>query len=190
MSRQLNPRKVNQVQTSLAVSVVDFAFWAKTPSTASTTGFDELIYASQDWVEAETKYSLFDSQWYADCEAFCAPVRVLLRNATAINAIFYYDEDEVLQTLPTANYVARFDNRGVWIDFKDIDISLSETMPYPILIDLQAGYASAAEIPYDLRLAVKQLALHYHENRSATYEGTLTEVPLNVERIIDKWRVF
>lgn len=61
-----------------------------------------------------------------------------------------------------------------------------------LVIDYVAGYgANASDVPAPIKLAIKQLALHWYENREMFAEGNLTaRVPLTVEVLLQSYRIF
>lgn len=60
-----------------------------------------------------------------------------------------------------------------------------------IEIDYVAGYGeSASDVPSPLKLAIKQMAAHYYENREAVGEMSLSEAPKGAASIIKKYRVW
>jgi uncharacterized phiE125 gp8 family phage protein len=58
---------------------------------------------------------------------------------------------------------------------------------YPVTITYQAGHAT---VPQGLSHAVKLMAAHWYENRSAVGDGAMAELPLAVKFLIDQERIF
>lgn len=58
-----------------------------------------------------------------------------------------------------------------------------------IEIEYVAGYASAALVPATVKIALKQLAAHFYENREAVTEISLSTAPIGVGRIVQQHKV-
>ena len=59
-----------------------------------------------------------------------------------------------------------------------------------IQIDYVAGYATAALVPTPIRLAIKQLAAHFYENREAVTEITLSNAPQSFVAAVRRYRIW
>ena len=57
-----------------------------------------------------------------------------------------------------------------------------------ILVNFHVGYGTASSVvPAELLLAVRHLAEHYYDNRSATTAASLSELPLGIRRLISPY---
>lgn len=57
---------------------------------------------------------------------------------------------------------------------------------YPVVIIYEAGFAAA---PADLKVAVMLLAAEMFERRTNADEGSLKEVPISAQYLMDPWRI-
>lgn len=57
---------------------------------------------------------------------------------------------------------------------------------YPVVIVYQAGFAV---VPEDIKVAVKMLAAEMFRRRSNSEDGTVSEVPLPAQDLLDPWRI-
>jgi uncharacterized phiE125 gp8 family phage protein len=57
---------------------------------------------------------------------------------------------------------------------------------YPVIITYQVGFAT---VPEDLKAAIKLLASEMFERRANGEPGTMTEVPVSAQFLMDNWRI-
>jgi uncharacterized phiE125 gp8 family phage protein len=143
-----------------------------------------LIIAARDSMEQELHMSLVNRvyTYYFDC--FDSELDITLRPAVSVDAIRYYDADDVQQTLATSIYQSDLQKYRA-------EISLKDGQSWPTVynkknaveVDVTIGHGSLAEdVPEDLKLALKMLAAHWFDNRAL--EGNIKVIPQGIERII------
>lgn len=106
----------------------------------------------------------------------------------SITSIKYLDSAGVEQTLAPSSY---------WPSLKCEPATVSpaygatwpihRAMPGSVKIEFVAGTA-AASVPADLRAAVLLLIGHYYDHRAAAAEGQMSELPIGVEAILNRYR--
>ena len=65
----------------------------------------------------------------------------------------------------------------------------ARSQPDTATITFIAGYGAAADVPDDLKHAMKLLIGHWFANREAVAVGTLTVVPIAFSALIDSYRL-
>ncbi len=125
------------------------------------------------------------------------PVKELLIPAapiSSIDSITYYDQDGNATVYSASFYVT--DTRGpVGL------VALKYGVIWPILgslrrpvnaveVQFHSGYADAASVPEELKLAIKLLTGHFYENREQTAPIKLEEIPFGIKNILTPYRVW
>lgn len=123
----------------------------------------------------------------------CRQIMIPAAPVSAIGPLTYYDDANNPTVYPSANYITDFSGPiGMLV--------LKYGMIWPILgsnrrpvnvatVDFSSGYASAAQVPEPLTLAIKMLTGHFYENREATSMLDVKEVPLGMRHLMDPYKV-
>ncbi|QEL18534.1 head-tail connector protein [Limnoglobus roseus] len=61
--------------------------------------------------------------------------------------------------------------------------------PRPVQVRFVAGWPTAAAVPPDAKVAVRQLAAHYYGHRDAYEAGSLDETPDGFRRVCNRYRL-
>lgn len=172
-----------------------------------------LIVAARQWVESYTKRALIQQSWqlwfdeadlfscFGRCEPPCVPAYLEIPRPPLIDVtqVLYYDEEGV-STVWDARYYyldnARAPGRLVLCN--------DALWPAPVrrlnglAVDYNAGYgAQASDVPEALRLAIRQLAAFWYEQRGdaamASNGGQAAamglSVPLVIQALLDPFCV-
>lgn len=60
----------------------------------------------------------------------------------------------------------------------------------PVRVEFTAGWANAAAVPADVKVAIRMLAAHWYANRDAYGDvGTVNETPQGFQRVCNKYRL-
>jgi hypothetical protein len=101
-----------------------------------------------------------------------------------ISSITYVDTAGATQTMSSALYTVDTDSdpgmvypiyAGSWPDTRDVRQAVT--------ITFTAGYDNVAAIPENIRAGIRMMAAHLYENREATSEAVLNQVPLGVKHL-------
>lgn len=154
-----------------------------------------LITTARQYVEGFLQRSLLPQTWMMTLDAFpCGNTIVLprppLRNVLAVR---YYDENGVLQDLPSSTYHVDIDSelgRVVLVD--GAEWPPTQVRPNAVMVEFEAGYDDAASVPQPIKHAMLLLIAHWYENREAvTPEGSQAMVlPLAVDSLLRPYRVW
>lgn len=93
-----------------------------------------------------------------------SPWRLLAGPVSSIVQVTYFDGNNTGQTLGPTNYFLEQD-AIMWAS--GISFPSTYDRPGAVRIRYQAGYASAAQIPEPIRLAILQMTAQWYENRQA-----------------------
>lgn len=153
-----------------------------------------LIAAARQWAEAYTRRAFLGQTWALYLSGPPRGDRISLPRGPllAVTSVQIFDENDVATDWNNANYYA---------DATSVPGALvlrsGACWPVPgraangIVVTYRAGYGEAAAcVPEPLRLAVKQLALHWYENRGeALISATYARPPLTIEALLNPYRV-
>lgn len=129
--------------------------------------------------------------WSLTLDAFpVGPVPLGLRPVTSVDVVEYLDADGASQTLDGADW------RAALLTTKPlIEPVYNKTWPttYPVrgavTITFSAGWATAADVPADLKAAVMLIAGHNFEQREPVAIGAaVAPLPMSVEWMLNRWR--
>lgn len=114
-------------------------------------------------------------------------VKLPVTPVTALTSVTYYDEDDVQQTLDTANFYLFKDDDQAFIEPKSgNDWPSTFDRPDAISITFAAGFTT---VPENLKQAALLLVGLYDLDRAAATSVKVTELPLGVESLINLDRV-
>jgi len=119
--------------------------------------------------------------------------RVPLRMSpvTALTAVKYFDTDNAPQTATLADY--RLFAGKEWAYVEPIVGSAWPTAfdsPDAVTLEFTAGFGSTPDdVPADLRHALLLLISHWYQNREASTEATVKEIPMGFDMLLSAHRV-
>ena len=204
---------VRTVEPSISpVSVDDFKLFAKISDTAEDTQLDDFIDAAIDHFEQTTGLALIEQTWRLTLDRLptlagatepwwdgikqgalseLTPARSWIEIPTAplisvtSFSAFQMDNTSTLFTEFYSDTDGRpgrvlLNSGAVW------PVATRNAMKYQIVY--KAGFGTAADnVPADIKICVKQLALHFYENRELmTFDTAAVKVPLQCERIMTR----
>lgn len=143
--------------------------------------------AARRAVEARGQLALMMQQWRLTLDRAPAGILTLPRApAFAIDTIVVVRRTGVLDPVDAELYdfepgpQARLISRGNW--------PYSDRLVAGVRIEFTAGWATPADVPEELRLAVKMLAAHFYENREGAQPEKLFTAPQAVDALIAPWK--
>lgn len=109
----------------------------------------------------------------------------------SVTAITLYDASNQGAALdPSRYYVDTHNEPGRVTMGAGVSIPVPGRSVNGIQIDYVAGYESAAFVPTPIKLAIKQLAAHFYENREAVTEITLSNAPQSFVAAVRRYRIW
>ena len=128
------------------------------------------------------------AQWFSQVPG---RPRLLMGPFQSLTSVEYFDADNVLQTATLSDF-------ETWRDGDFVILKPKENFEWPnafirpdaIKVTYVAGYGDdAADVPQSVRQAILLLVGHWYENRMATTEANMREMPFAVESLIGLERV-
>lgn len=107
---------------------------------------------------------------------FWKPIRLSRAPVSAIASFKYFDGNDVEQTL--SQYVTDVTGIPAMLRMSESFPVLSPNKLRPISVTYTAGYADAAAVPEDVKLAIKLLAAHFYWNREAFSDTDMKALPM------------
>ena len=159
---------------------------------ADDSYIDTLITAARLYVEDKIRRSLITQTVEAYFDSFHGCIELERGPVQAVSSIKYTDADGVQQTLASTEY--------------DVDLVSSPPRIVPaygkswpstrdvmnsVVIDYDAGYGSAADVPQPIKHAMLLFVGHLYENRESVITGTIvSEAPQGVEALLLPYKVW
>lgn len=128
------------------------------------------------------------AQWVSQSPGW---VRLTVGPFQSLTSVEYYDTDNALQTATLTDFEIRLDGDFVIIKPKEDHVWPPAYLRQDaIKITYVAGYGdAAADVPENVRLAIKLLVGHYFLHREAVAEGNFKALPLAFDSLIGTERV-
>ncbi|MDD3182362.1 MAG: head-tail connector protein [Alphaproteobacteria bacterium] len=153
-----------------------------------------LLIAARQWCETYTRRAFIAQTWaqYLSSRPSQDRIRLIRPPLISVTAVRTYDDQDQETLWENNNYfidaasepaLLVLRNGKTWANF--------ERAANGMLIEYIAGYGVvASDVPAPLRLAIKQLALHWYEHRGeALLEGATAKVPLVIEGLLQPYRL-
>lgn len=174
-----------------------------TAETGDDTYITALIQAAREYTEQITNRVFVSQTWALYLDAF--PVddlqKLYLKRPPliSVSSIQYYDNDDVLQTWSSSEYVV--DTVGFFGEIypgRNYSYPVARDFYNSVIITYVAGYADSGSSPVDLadnvpetiKSAIKILVAHMYENREPVIVGTsVVNVPMSYKALIMPYRV-
>ena len=153
-----------------------------------------LIAAARQWCEHYTRRAFISQVW--DLALTGVPKkRTITLPRTPLLSILkvqVFDDNDNMLTWDSDSYYANIiSSPGQIVLREDTSWPASSRCSNGIVITYEAGYGQDAEaVPSPIRLAIKQLALHWYEYRGDSVSTTMTNrAPLTIEALLDPYRI-
>lgn len=157
----------------------------------SSAELTRLLKAAREYVEGETWRQLLPATWRYSLDRFpCWEIELPRAPLASVTSITYIDTNGTTQTLSGALYKQDTDSEP-----GRVTPAYGQSWPSTrcemaaVKITYVAGYASAALVPEQLKVAILELVGHLYENREAVNIGNITSlVPLGFENLIARYK--
>jgi uncharacterized phiE125 gp8 family phage protein len=164
------------------VSVVEYA-----PYSAEDTLISDFIKAVRTWCQDYQGFSYITQTWdlslldWPRGQNYIELPYSPLQSAPLAPVVTYYDTDDVATVWAATNYLVDTDfNPGrIVLNYGGTWPTETLRLSKGVVIRYVAGYGlTGASVPDEIKLALKMLVGHFYENREATFNQALKEVPL------------
>ena len=163
-----------------------------------TAGLDDTlvqskINAAEAWIEQFTGRAFLTQARTIYFDGFCRTLKLPVTPVQSITSITYLDATQTQQTLASNSYIATplgsDDNPTYLYPASGTTWPVTARVKSAVTVTLQAGYASAADVPLPLYEAIKLLVAHWYENREASLVGiTSSELPYGLIDVLNRYR--
>lgn len=170
---------------------------SRVTTNAEDTDCEAMIAAAREWCESFANRTFITQTWdlYIDYGFPCTEIFLPKGPLQSITEIKYIDTDGVVQTLDPSKY--SYSAKGI---VGRLLPAYGETWPVcrPVLDAVQitavCGFATEpADVPENIRQAVKLLAAHFYQNREGIIVGSgmdAKEIPLGIKSLLMNRKVF
>lgn len=151
-----------------------------------------LIFTARAFVERQLGFGLISQVWKATFDSDIVPAAAVItlpRNPViSIDAVKYFDDADVLQTVATTDYRTDLISKPARIQF--ITLPDLQAVPNALQVDFTVGYGTTPNaVPYEIRQAIMYLVSEYYENRLATTTMKAEELPFSFHSLLDPFRI-
>lgn len=166
---------------SFGVSVVEYA-----PYSAENVLIGEMIKAVRTWCQDYQGLSYITQTWELSLNDWPRRQNYIelpyspLQSAPVAPTVTYYDVDDAATVWAATNYlVDTYFNPGrIVLNYGEIWPTETLRLSNAVIIKYVGGYGDAgASVPDEIKLALKMLVGHFYENREATFNQALKDVP-------------
>jgi len=176
----LEPRRT-VAPAARPVSLGDMKSYLRVDHDDENPRIEEMIAAATakiDGYHGELGRALITQTWRVDYDRFPADRRLELPIDPIIAIdVKYSDADNVEQTLSPSSYSAVVDSRGAFVQILDSVAGWPATYDRPdaVRVTIVAGFgATGADVPEDLRHAIRRTVAYWFENREAGAASPIT----------------
>lgn len=151
-----------------------------------------LCAGAQRMVEGELGYPILRQTRQTHLHGFpCGPIWLGGGAGLSVSELRYFDRGGDPQILASADYLVDAVSRPAAITPAPFRTWPStQRRPGAVVIDWQAGWASADDVPQDLLHAMRLLVGHWDQNREAVVVGTISSaIQMSVDALLDPWRI-
>ena len=202
--RVVTPATVEPVTLAEAAAHLRLDAYGSPAEYPDATLIEALITASREYVEHETALTLAPTVLELSGRSFYGMCRwpgdlgIELRTGPVygVTSVTYVDGDGVTRTISADDYLLD-DGAQVPTLYPAFGTTLwpsGRDQAAAVRIQFQAGYGSGgspttAEIPQSLRAAILLMLGHLYENREATAANPLTNIPLGITALVQRYRI-
>jgi uncharacterized phiE125 gp8 family phage protein len=154
---------------------------------SETDQLQGFITSARLMVEAKTGLALLPTTFRQYVPTLTATTYLMRSPVISVAGVSYYDGNDNLQTT-TTGYTADIIGVPGSINFTSLPTTTSTTRTPKAYVTFTAGYADAATVPYPIKLAVKELAAFWYENREAYTTEDYTALPFGFDAVCSLYR--
>lgn len=175
------------VESDQVVSLTDAKTYLRVSHDDEDTRIRDLIDAATRYIETRIDRDLLTKCHQMILCGFPAEFEIPRPPTQAVLRIEYYDENNVLRTLPSSQWYAYQDGEYTRV-INEVDTTWPSTASRPdaVILTYESGYGdSQDDVPRRAKQAILMLARHWYDNPTAVVTGTIaTDVPLTVASLV------
>ncbi len=160
-------------------------------ATADQPLVEDLIEAATLAAENFTKRQFVTATYDIRFDSFPWEIRLPRPPLQSVVSIKYIDTDEVEQTVPTADYQVDIHSTvGRILPIKDKSWPDTNEQLNAVVVKFIAGYGAAADVPEQIRTAIRLTLGHLYEHRETVLVGvTASELPQGADALLWPYRI-
>lgn len=139
------------------------------------------ITAARTTFEHKTGLALMPTTFRQHMPTLNQTTHLMRAPITAVTSVSYFDVNDTLQTTTTGYTTDTITVPGS-VTFTSLPATSTTRTPVAY-VTFTAGYANAAAVPEPIKLAIKLLAAHWHNNREAFTDRNLTALPFGFNSV-------
>jgi len=147
-----------------------------------------LIKAARRHAEKYLRMDLCQKTYDIYFDKFKDEMQIETYPVNSVTSIKYYDQNNVLQTLATADYITDLVSEIARIEIVTTPSIYDKYNA--VVIRAVCGFTSQAAVPENIKAGMLLFIGHLDTNREATSEKTLTEIPFGVKALWDMERIY
>lgn len=175
--------------TALPISLSEITTWLRLDTTDEDALLLQLIQDAVDFIEGPNGIgiALCPQTWELKLPTFPAAIDLPLTPVQSVDSITYLDGDGATQTLDSADYQVDLHNSPALVrPAYGTSWPGTRIQPGSVTVTFTAGYST---VPGDLKRAIALLVGHWYEHRTAVVMESVSELPLGVQHILNKYWV-
>lgn len=181
--------------SSEPVTLAEMKAHGKIPHNSDDVLLEGLLRSARQWCEHHARLAFMPQSWavyvsQTPKQNYIVMPRGPLLSVTKVQMI---DDKDQLIDLPNENFLADPYIAPPQVFLRDGASWPPMKRPVNSLrVEYVAGFGNtAADVPEPIKLAIKQLALHWYEHRGEAIVGdTISHAPLTIEHLLRPYRVY
>ena len=177
---------------SMPITLDEVKAQLRVTHTAEDTALNAMIAAAVDYVDGEGLLgrAMVTQTWAQYVSQSPGWVRLQMGPFIALTSVQYYDDAGTLQTATVGDFETRLQDDFVMCGPKDNrEWPTADVRQDAIKITYTAGFGAAADVPASLKHALLLLVSHWYQNREASGETAIKEIPLGFDMLLNAHRV-
>lgn len=153
-----------------------------------------LMKSARQWAEAYTRRAAMTQTWALYVSGMPRTNRIMLPKGPLLSVaqIEFFDDHDNASVWDQANYFVNLERpQGEIVLRSGATWPLAQRCANGMVVTYDAGYgADPSSVPEDFKLAIKQLAVHWYENRGeAVQAANYAKPPLTIEALLNPYRL-
>lgn len=149
--------------------------------------------AAVDWAQKYTQQQFVTATWELTLGDFPAVERGILLPyppLQSVESITYVDVQGNTQTLSSSKYNVITTSPAGFVEPAYGEL-WPNTRPIAeaVTIRYKAGFGESSAVPETIKIALKMLVAHWFDMRSPVSETSVSEVPITVQSLLDKYQI-
>jgi len=152
---------------------------------------EAITLAASEWCEEFQRRVYIQREVVDYLDEFPTVIRPSKSPLVSVTSLKYYDTDGSQQTYSSSNYRVDINTEpGRITEAYNTNWPDIRQMTNSITLTYQAGYAARADIPEEIKHAVKLLVGHLYENREDVTSLNMMNVPMGVKSLLSIKRIY